>query len=185
MRNWMIAMCALLSAGAAQGQAVGEPYATIGDWGISADATKKTCVMHRLYGSVVEDEVESVLVIYDAQKEAVALGLASKKMKWLPPEGSLYLDLAFLKGEALDESWGSQSFRYNKPEDTHHFSLVFKGATDAQRILRDLAGNENLTLFFGPKVMTGLPLDASGAVEKLRECSLKLAGRDSHVTLPK
>lgn len=186
MRGWIIGACALLSAGAAQGEVGHEPYAKVGKWGITADATKKQCTMDRLYGSTVSDEEEGLLVIYSAQTDGVLLGWASSKMKFLPPEGSLHFDLSFLKGESLNESWGSQPFEYRKLENNQHFFIhVFKGPADAQRILRDLAGHESITLFFGPTVMTGLPLDASDAVEKLRECSFKLVGRDSPAPLPK
>lgn len=185
MRNWIIGACALLGAGAAQAEAGREPYAKVGAWEISADAAKKICLMNRLYGSIDDDKTEGLLVLYNAQKEAALLGWASSKMNFLPAEGSLDFDLSFLKGESLNESWGSQPFEYKKPENRHIFTHVFKGPTDAQRILRDLAGNESIALFFGPTVMTGLPLDASDAVEKLRECSLKLAGRDSGTPLPK
>ena len=185
MRGWIIGACALLGAGAAQAQAAYEPYATVGRWEIYAEAAKKICMMSRWYGSVDADETDGLMVLYNAQKETALLGWGSNKMSFLPAKGTLDFDLSFLKGEVLNESWGTQPFEYEKPNSKHVFTHVFKGPTDVQRILRDLAGHESLTLFFGPTVMTGLPLDASGAVEKLRECSSKLAGRDSGAPLPK
>lgn len=183
MRSWIIGVGALLSAGAAQ--AAEEPYATAGDWEVTADTAKQLCAMKRLYGSVDADKVEGLLILYSAQKEAALLSWASNKMKFLPAEGTLHFDLSFLKGPTLNEAWGSQPFQYKKLDNTYSFTHVFKGPADVQRILRDLAGHESLALFFGPTVTTGLPLNASDAVDKLRECSLKLAGRDSHAPLPK
>lgn len=185
MRSWIIGVCALLSAGAAQAEAGREPYAKVGAWEITADAAKNLCTMSRLYGMVDAEDTEGLLVIYNAQREGVLLGVASNKLKFLPSSGSLDFDLTFVTGSSLNESWGSRPFEYKKPDGRYLFTHVFTGPADVQRILRDLAGNEILSLFFGPTVMTGLPLDASGAVEKLRECSLKLAGRDFRDPLPK
>jgi hypothetical protein len=53
---------------------------------------------------------------------------------------------------------------------------MFTGSADSERILRDLASNEGISLFLGPAVLQALPLDASDAVKKLRECALKGGG---------
>jgi hypothetical protein len=52
---------------------------------------------------------------------------------------------------------------------------VFKGSTDSDRFLRDLASHDAIALFFGPGLLTSLPLKASDTVTKLRECSSKSA----------
>jgi len=178
VRGWIIGVCALLGAGAAQAADGPEPYAKVGAWDIGADAAKKLCSMRRFYGSVDPDKTEALLVLYSFQKQVVLLSFANNKMKYLPQEGSLNFDLAFLQGSSLDESWGSRPFQYHKLEGSYGFSHVFEGGTDIRHILHDLAGHEAITLFFGPDVMTSLPLDASSAVEKLRECALKLAEND-------
>jgi hypothetical protein len=184
MRGWIIGMAALLSA-AAHAQSAYEPYATVGQWEISAKTPKKICMMSRWYGNVDADETDGLMVLYNAQKETALLGWGSNKMKFLPAKGALDFDLSFLKGSSLDESWGSQSFEYEKLDKKYVFTHVFTGAADVRRILRDLGANESITLFFGPNVITGLPLAASDAVEKLRECASKLAGTDTPAPLPK
>lgn len=176
MRGWIIGVCALIGASAARAEGEREPYAQVGKWDIAADAAKRICLMSRMYGSVDPDKVEGIMVLYNAQKQAASISWASKKIGFLPKEeGTLDFDLSFLKGSSLDESWGRKAFDYKKVADKYIFTHVFLGAADAKRILRDIAEHESITLFFGPSVLTGLPLDASEAVEKLRECSLKLA----------
>jgi len=185
MRGWIIGLCALLGVGTAQAEEGPEPYAKVGAWEIAADAPKQLCRMFRLYGSVDPDKIEGLLVLYSAQKQVVLLSFANNKMKYLPKDGSLNFDMSFMKGSSLDESWGSQLFEYHKLDGKYGFHHVFKGEAEVRRILRDLASHEGIVLFFGPDVMTGLPLDASNAVEKLRECSLKLAANDAGEPFPK
>ncbi|HVJ02795.1 MAG TPA: hypothetical protein VM662_11480 [Sphingomonas sp.] len=166
-------MCALLTASTAQAEGVSDPYATVGDWRITAD-NHKMCTMTRLYDSPVPEDVQALIVIYDAQRQIVSLNWAARKPKLPVLTDSLDFRLAFLKGKSMDESWGSQSFEIQK-NDGYLFTHVFKGGPDVQHILRDLASHEIITLFFGPLVTTSLYLNASGAVAKLRECSSKLA----------
>jgi hypothetical protein len=57
------------------------------------------------------------------------------------------------------------------------FTHIFTGSSDSDRLLRDLASQRDIALFFGPTLMTSLRLDASDAVTKLRECSSKIVGQ--------
>lgn len=174
MRGWIVSASLLLSAGAAQGKEF-QAYDKVGDWEIVSQDGER-CAMKRSYGSVVADQQQGLVVMYNAQRQRVSLGWASNKPKFLPAHGSLYLDLIFVKKSSSDESWGSQSFDYDKQPDTYFITHVFTGSAEAERILRDLASNEVISFFLGPTLMMGLPLDASAAVKKLRECALTGGG---------
>jgi hypothetical protein len=184
LRSWIFGLCTLLSAGAAQGAGLSEPYARVGDWEITAE-DKQQCMMSQLFGSTVADEIQSLGIVYDGQREGVALSWASNKPKFLLPSGSLALDLAFMKGSSSNESWGSQDFQYKKVGSTYYFTHAFMGPADVERILGDISSSEIVSLFLGPTLMMGLPLNAAGAVEKLRECSSKMTARDSRDLLQK
>lgn len=151
-----------------------EPYAKVGDWEITAEG-KQRCSMMQMFDSKVADELQVLGVVYDGQK-GVALSWASKKPKHLPASGSLELDLAFANGSSWDESWGSLAFNYRKVDGTYYFTHVFDRPKDVEGILRDLSANEMVSLFLGPTVMMGLPLDAAVAVETLRECTSNAGG---------
>jgi len=184
LRKCIFGLCALLGVGIAQAEPVNEPYAKVGDWEITAENNRE-CVMKRLYGSKVADEAQGLIVLYDARRKTAALSWASPKPKLPPLSTSLDFDLAFLKGSSLNESWGSQTFEIQKPAGAYAFIHVFTNPADVERILGDLASHEAIALFFGPTLMTGLPLDASDAVAKLRECASKLAERDQGALIPK
>jgi hypothetical protein len=177
LKGKIFGVCALLTAGAAQAERVSEPYANVGDWEITAE-NHRECGMKRLYGSSVAEKEQGLIVLYDAQRQAASLTWVTRKPQFPPLSDSLHFDLAFLKGSAMNESWGSQPFQVQKG-DGYGFTHVFLGTAAVQRILRDLASHETIALFFGPTLMTGLHLDASDAVAKLRECSSKIAERNS------
>ena len=171
MRNWVLGGCTLLCAGAAHGAALSQPYATVGNWEVSAD-DRHRCAMMQLFESTVADETQVLGVVYDVQK-GVVLSWASKKPKFLPPKGSLELDLAFLTGESSNETWGSQSFEYKKVAGTYYFNHVFADRNNVDRLLADLSSSEIVSLSLGPTLMMALPLAAADAVQKLRECAAK------------
>ena len=177
MRGKIFGVCALLSAGAAQAERVSEPYGKVNDWEITAE-NHQMCVMKRLYGSSDPAKGQGLIVAYDAQGQVASLNWVTRKPPFPPLSASLDLDLAFLKGSSMNESWGSQPFQIQKG-DGYLFIHVFMGGTDVQRILRDLASHEAIALSFGPSLVTGLHLNASDAVAKLRECSSKIAERNS------
>jgi hypothetical protein len=183
MRTWMIGVCAMLSAGAAHAEEDVEPYAKAGEWEITAEPAERRCTMARFYGSVAGD-IESLIVLYDAEVEGVLLSWGSDLPTSLPREGSMDLGLAFYSGPTFDESWGKQAFRYERPESTNYFVHVFRGTKDVRQILGDLAVNEGMALLQGEEFMTSLSLDALFAVEKLRECSRKLAAGAPQEPLP-
>lgn len=168
-------LCALLTASAAQAERVSESYGTAGDWEIAAE-NHRMCGMKRLYGSRAPEDVQGLIVLYDAQRQIASLSWATRKPALPVLSDPLDFDLAFLKKSSMDESWGSRPFQIQKG-DGYLFTHAFKGTTDVQRILRDLASHETIALFFGPSLMTGLHLDASEAVAKLRECASKVAER--------
>jgi hypothetical protein len=172
MRRWMIGLCALLTAGVAEGEQADLSYAKAGGWEISAQPPSQRCVMQRFYRSKDGKKTEGLAVLYAADKEGVLLLWSNDWMTYLPASGDLELGLAFKKGASVDETWGSHKLHYDKVGKTYNFTRVFKDRDEAQRILRDLAGNEHMGLFLGPTLITSIPLDASEAVGKLRECSL-------------
>jgi len=164
-------LCALLIAGAAQAERVSEPYATVGDWEISTE-NHHMCAMTRSYGPLPEEQ--GLMVLYDPQRQLVSLNWAARKPAIAPIGATLPLELAFLKGKSMDDSWGNQTFRIEK-RDGYLFTHIFSGPKDTQRILSDLASNKTIALFLGPSLMTALYLDASEAMAKLRECASKVA----------
>ena len=170
MRGLIIGMYALLSAGTSQAERVSEPYTKVGDWDISKDSG--ACVMSRSYLLKDEGDEQELAVIYDAQREAAALGWATRKPKFPPLSASLDFRLSFTgKGSSLNERWGNQTFGIQKRADGYRFMHVFRGPTESDRFLRDVASSDTVGLWFGPSLMMGLPLSASDAVTKLRECS--------------
>jgi hypothetical protein len=170
LKSWIFGVGALLSAGAAQGAVTSEPFATVGDWEITAD-DQQQCSMSQVFGSKVAEEVQLLGVTFDRQK-GLALSWVSNKPGYLPSDGSINLHLAFLKGSSSNETWGSRAFSYRKVGRTYYFNHVFAGPTDIDRVLRDLSANEIISLNLGPTLMMALPLNAADAVEKLRECTL-------------
>ena len=173
----MIGVCALLAAGAAQAEHVSEPYAKVGDWDITAD-NHRECGMKRLYGTGIAEKGQGLFVLYDARRQVVLLGWAVRKPPFPPLGGPIHLDLAFLKGRSMDDSWGNQPFETQKG-DGYLFTHIFAGSTDAPRILRDIGSHDTIALFLGPMVMMSHRLDASDAVAKLRECALKVAAQNA------
>jgi len=179
LRGKIFGVCALLTAGAAQAERVSEPYGKVGDWEISAE-NHRECGMRSSYGNGVAEKEQGLFVLYDAQRQVALLGWAARKPPLPPVGGPVHLDLAFLKGSSMDESWGNQPFQSQKGDgDGYVFTHIFAGSTDVQRILRDLASHEAIALSFGPSLVTGLHLNASDAVAKLRECSSKIVEQDA------
>jgi len=172
-------MCALLAAGAAQAQHVSEPYAKVGDWEILAE-NHRECGMRRVYASGIAEKEQGLFVIYDAQRQVALLGWAMRKPPFPPLGGPIHLDLAFLKGRSMDDSWGNQPFQVQKGDvDGYLATHIFAGGTDAQRILRDIGSHDTMALFLGPAVMMSHRLDAADAVAKLRECASKIAAQNA------
>ncbi len=173
MKGWMIGVCALMSASASQAEQVREPYAKVGYWEITAEK-HSFCLMKSGYPGKVADEDEALMIAYNAQQKMTLLSWTPRKPKFPALADTLDFNLSFLKGKSLSESWGSRPFHIEKSADTTSFIAVFKGPADSDRILRDVASHEALVLFFGPGMLTSLPLKASDAVAKLRECSSQL-----------
>ena len=171
----MIGVCALLAAGAAQAEHVSEPYAKVGDWDIIAD-NHRECGMKRAYGA--GETEQGLFVIYDARRQVVLLGWAARKLEFPALGRPIHLDLAFLKGRSMDESWGNQPFETQKG-DGYLLTHIFAGSTDAPRILRDIGSHDTIALFLGPMVMMSHRLDASDAAAKLRECAAKIAAQNA------
>ena len=163
----------LISACAAQAAPDSETYAKVGDWEITAIGPGQ-CTMVRFYPGSAANEDEGLIVQYDTPRKEVALTWVSRKPKIPPLGASLDLDLAFFEGSSTDETWDSQVFKTEKRADSYGFSHVFAGPSDGDRFLRDLAAHDTFAIFLSPVLMTGLPLDASNAVTKLRECALKM-----------
>lgn len=183
MRGRIIGVYALLSASASQAERVSEPYAKVGYWEITTD-NHSVCVMKSVYPGKVADGDQALIIGYNGRQKAAVLSWTPRKPELPALTDSLNLELSFLKGRSLNESWGSQPFEIEKSADTYSFIHVFKGSTDSDRFLRDLASHDALALFFGPGLLTSLPLKASDAVAKLRECSSKIAEQDVSDAVP-
>lgn len=175
LKGTILGLGALLTANAAQAERVSEPYGTAEDWEITA-ANHQMCGMKRLYDSSVPNDVQGLIVLYDAQRQIVSLNWAARKPALPVLTDSLDFDLVFLKGRSMDQSWGSQPFQIQKG-DGYLFTHMFSGTSEVERILRDLASHDTIALFFGPSLMTSRYLNASDAVAKLRECAAKVAER--------
>ena len=172
MQRWVIGVYALLTAGAAQAGEADQIYAKVGGWEISAQPPSHRCVMQRFYRSKDGKKTEGLTVLYAADKEGVLLIWSNDWMTYLPAKGDLELGLAFRKGASVDQSWASRNLHYDKVGNDYLFTRAFTEAEEARRVLHDLATSEHIGLFLGPALLTSIPLDASEAIEKLRECSL-------------
>ena len=174
MRSWIIGLCAVLTAGAAQAQDKSEHYATVGAWEVAIEPGQNLCKMYRFYGSSAGEGIEGLIVRYDAINEDLLLTWTTENLTYLPAKGDLEMHLNFVKGQNFDDAWGARDFHYEKPADTHYFTHQFAGGKESQRFLRDLGGKEILGLDLGAAMLTALFLEASEATETLRECSSKL-----------
>lgn len=170
MKAWIVGVYALFSAGALQAQVI-EPFAQVGDWQINVQ--DGNCGMMRLYPAVKGGPEEVLIVFYDAQRRTTTFNWGTRKPQFPPLSDSYDLRLKFLKGSSFKDTWGSPAFKVRKSQNGYVFTHVFTGASDSDRILHDLASEPAIVLFFGPALMTSLPLDASEAVTKLRECSAR------------
>lgn len=170
--RWLIGACALLTAGAAQSEGGSKTYAKVDGWEISAEPQSHRCIMQRFYRGKDGKGVEGLTILYAADKEGVLLIWSNDWMTYLPAKGELHLGLVFGRGTSVDQSWGSRSLHYDKVGNDYLFTRAFQGAEEARPILHDLATNEHIGLLLGPTLLTSIPLDASEAIEKLRECSI-------------
>jgi hypothetical protein len=178
MRSWICGVYALLSAGASQAERVSEPFAKVGYWEITTE-NHSTCVMKSLYPGKVADDAEALIIVYSGPQRTAVLSWITQKPKLPALTHSLDFEISFLKGRSLNESWGSRPFDIENSPHSYSFTHAFRGPTDGERFLRDLASHDALVLFFGPGMLTSLPLKASDAVTKLRECSSKIVGQDA------
>ena len=185
MRGWIIGVHAVLSAGVVHAQGVAEPYAKVGDWEISTE-NHRGCAMTRWFAGSAADDEQLLSILYDAQRKAAALGWVMRKPKFPPLSHTLDFYLTFTrKGSVLNETWGSQPFQIQKRADAYTFTHAFNALADSDRFLRDLASHDTIGLWFGPTLMAALPLHASDAVAKLRECSSKIVEHDTSDRLQK
>ena len=166
-------LCALLSASAAQAEHVSEPYAKVGYWEITTE-NHATCVMKTGFPGKVAGDAEALMIAYNAVQKNAVLGWLTQNPKLPALSKSLNFELSFLKGRSLNDAWGSQPFEIQNSPESHNFIHTFRGQTDSDRFLRDLAAHDAVVLFFGPVMLTSLPLKASDAVKSLRECSSKM-----------
>jgi len=178
MRGRIIGVCALLSANAAQAERVSEPYGKVGYWEITTE-NHNICVMKSGFPGKVANDAEALLIGYNPQQKTAVLSWTTQKQKLPALSDSLDFQLSFLKGRSLNDSWGSQPFQIKESAESHSFIHAFRGSTDSDHFLRDLASHDALVLYFGPVMMTSLPLKAPEAVQSLRECASKIAEQDT------
>lgn len=119
MRGRMIGVYALLSASASQAERVSEPYAKIGYWAITTE-NHNVCVMKSGYPGKADDD-EALIIGYTAQQKTAVLSGTPRMPKVPALTDSLDLELSFLKGRSLNQSWGSQRFQIAKSADTYSF----------------------------------------------------------------
>jgi hypothetical protein len=174
LHNWLIAVVALSAAGAAQAQDLDKHAATVGAWEIAVEEDRNLCKMYRYYGSTVDSSIEGLVVRYDAGKETVSLTWSTSAPTLFAYDGQIDLLLSFTKGQTINDTWGSRTFRHVKPDDTRYFNHVFSGPSASKRILRDLGTSKLIGLYLGPVLLTALSLDAAEATASLRDCSSKL-----------
>ena len=175
LRNWLIGVVALSAAGTARAQELDRHFATVGAWEIAVEEDRNLCKMYRYYGSTVDSSIEGLVVRYDVGKENVSLTWSTNAPTPFPYDGQIDLLLSFTKGETINDTWGSQTFRHAKSDDTRYFNRAFSGPGASKRILRDLGTSKLIGLYLGPVLLTALSLDAAEATASLRDCSLKLA----------
>jgi hypothetical protein len=184
MRDLLFGVHALLAGAAAQAGTVNEHYADAGPWRITTD-NHQACMMQSYYVIKRNGDEQTLAVFYDAKRKGAVLGWGTRKPKLPPLSASFDFELTFTpKGKPKITSWGNQTFEIDKAADEYRYTHVFKGP-DGDRLLRDLASSDTVALSLGPVLMMTLPLDASDAVTKLRECSSKLAERDTSSRLQK
>jgi hypothetical protein len=185
LRNWIIGVAAFSAAGTAQAEEIDGHFATAGGWEIAVEQGRNYCKMYRYFGSTVDTHAEGLVVRYDAGRESVLLTWSTTGTTIFPGDGQIDLLLSFFKGKTIDDSWGSQTFRHAKPDDTRYFNHAFSGPVASKRILRDLGTSKLVGLYLGPVLLTALSLDAAEATASLRQCSLKLADPPSPAQNPK
>jgi hypothetical protein len=174
MRVWIIGVSGLLGAAASQARPVSEPYATVGHWEITAE-NHRACMMKRSFVLKDNGDEQALLIFYDAQRKDAVLGWTTRKPKLPPLSDSFEFEISFTrKGTPGIGSWGNQPFQIEKVGDEYRYAHVFMGSTDSDRFLRDIASSDTVALRVGPTLMMALPLSASNAVAKLRECSSTL-----------
>ena len=142
-------------------------------------------MMKRAYERRDTGDEQAIVIFYDAQRKGAVLGWGTHKPKLPPLSDSLDFELSFTRGTSRDASWGSQPFQIEKVGDEYRYSHVFRGSTDSDRFLRGLGPSDTIALWLGPTLMMALPLGASDAVTKLRECSSKLVQQDASGRLQK
>lgn len=184
LRNWLIGIVALSTAGTAQAQKSDGHFATVGTWEIAVEEDRNLCKMYRYYGSTVDASIEGLIVRYDAHKGNVFLTWSTSAPTLFPQDGQIDLLLSFTKGETINDTWGSQTFRHAKPDDTRYFDHAFRGPAASKRILRDLGTSKLIGLYLGPVLLTALSLDAAEATASLRDCSSKLVMAPSPAQKP-
>ena len=170
MKNWLFGLCVLLWGGATQAEPVADRYARVGDWEITSDGNKR-CSMSQVFTSALADGVEVLGVVYDAKLDGMVLSWAGNKPKYLLTSGSVDVDVAFIKGSSSNGSWSNKRFDYKKSDGTYYLHHALIGRTVTYDMLHDLASNDIVALFVGPTMITSLPLNATEAVAKLRECA--------------
>lgn len=178
MRVFLFGVPALVAGAAAQAGTVTEPYADAGAWQITTD-NHQACMMQSSYEIKRNGDEQTLAILYDAKRKGAVLGWGTRKPKLPPLSASFAFELSFTpKGKPKTTSWGSQTFEIGKAADEYRYTHVFKGP-DGDRFLRDLASSDTVALSLGPVLMMALPLDASDAVTKLRECASKLVVENS------
>jgi hypothetical protein len=170
LRTWIVGGAALLAAGAAHAEGNDAPYAEVDGWEITA-LGEKYCTMESWFTNDETGATEVLLVLYDAGREAVGLTWGSSSEEHVPP--TEYVDLApfFAKRSGSRDSWMNRSFHYQARGDINYFTHVFKDADDSRNLLSNLGKYTSIALFHGEDLMMAIPLPASVATDKLRECS--------------
>lgn len=166
--------CALMTATAALADDKSTPYATVGDWSISARTEKTICLMDRSF-AFEGGESEALLILYDAAGENLSFTWASLSPNHVPAGRRVDLELAFTKKPGSTNVWRKRPFQYLAYEKTHYFTHVFKGPELSKKVLDELGRDKSVALFHDGALLMAVPLDAGAAITSLRECAMKTA----------
>lgn len=170
-------------AGAAQAEESSERYAIIDGWEISAALDKSYCAMEKWYKDSETGGTEGLLVLYDAARESIVLTWGSSTELDVPASG--YVDLApyFMKLGGGSHAWLNRPFRHRQPQNLNYFVHVFKDPKDTRTMLRDFGKYPIFVLYQEGQPVTAIPLGSLDVVDKLEECSTKMAqSAPSHIS---
>jgi hypothetical protein len=176
LRGWLVGVCALLSASAAQAEKSTEIYGTVEGWEIRAALDKSYCSLENWFTNNETGGTEGLLILYDPHREAIVLSWGASAGLDVPPNG--YVDLApyFHKPLGSNRSWLKRTFRHrHSPSDGMNYYIhVFKDPKETRTLLGDFSKYPVFVLYREDQVATAIPLGSSATIAKLRDYTTML-----------